>query len=52
MIDINSVIENLGITKKTFRKYKRELEKMGYLKVEFKNINGMNRNIYYRINGR
>lgn len=48
----NSVIDNLEITKKTFRKYKRELEKMGYLKVEFKNRNGMNRNIYYKISGR
>ena len=49
---VNSLISNLGITKKTFRKYKKELEKMGYLKVEFKKKNGINRNVYYKINRR
>ena len=43
---VNSIITDLGISERTFSKHRRELEKSGYVTVEFRNVNGQNRNVY------
>lgn len=43
---VERIIKELNISENSFRKYRKELEKSGYIKVEFKTIKGVNRNLY------
>ena len=43
---VQSITDDLGITEKTFARYRRELEESGYITIEFRYINGKNRNVY------
>lgn len=43
---VQSITEDLGISEKTFSKYRKELEEAGFITVTFKNVKGINRNVY------
>ena len=43
---VNSILDDLGISEKTFSRYRTEIVEAGYITVEFRNMQGQNRNVY------
>ena len=43
---VQSITNDLCISEKTFSKYRKELEESGFITVTFKNVKGINRNVY------
>lgn len=43
---VQSITDDLGISEKSFARYRKELEESGYITVTFRNIKGQNRNVY------
>lgn len=43
---VNSILDDLGISEKTFSRYRNEIVEAGYVTVEFRKIKGQNRNVY------
>ena len=43
---VNSILDDLGISEKTFSRYRTEIVEAGYITVEFRNVQGRNRNVY------
>lgn len=43
---VNSITNDMGISEKTFSRYRNEIVESGYVTVEFRNIRGQNRNVY------
>jgi DNA-binding transcriptional ArsR family regulator len=43
---VGLITSDLGISERSFSKYRTELEESGYITVEFRNVDGQNRNVY------
>lgn len=43
---VGLITSDLGISERSFSKYRRELEESGYITVDFRSVKGQNRNVY------